>query len=75
MFHIPAGKAFLLLQEQKQRLSIVTINLDLLETGKFGAEIQLAELMDRLVGAWSLLSELVAREIENLETLTVVVLI
>ena len=75
VLHIPAGKAFLLLEEQEQRIGISAIDLYLLETGEFRTEVQLAELMDRLVGAGSLLAKLVAGEIENLETLAVIVFI
>jgi len=75
MIHIPAGKAFLLLQELVQWVGILAVHLDLLETGELRAEVQFTELMNALVGAGSLLAELVAGEIENLETLTVILLV
>ena len=75
VLHVPTSKAFLFFQELEQGLSIVAIHLDLLETGKFGAKVELAELMDALVSARSLLTKLVAGEIQNLETLSVVLLV
>jgi hypothetical protein len=59
----------------EERLGIFAINLYLLETGEFSAEVQFAELVDALVSAGSLLAELVAREVENLETLSVILLV
>ncbi len=73
--HIPSVETFLLLQELEERVGIVTVHLDLLEAGEFCAEVQLAELVDAFVGTGSLLSELVAGEIENLEALAVIVLV
>ena len=75
MLGIPAGEAFLLLQELVQGICILAVDLDLLEAGELGAEVHLAELMDAFIGARSLLSELVAGEVENLETLAVVLLV
>ena len=75
VFHIPACKALLLLQELEQRIGIVAIHLHLLEAGEVGTEGELAEFMDALVGARSLLTELVAGEIENLEAISVVLLV
>ena len=72
---IPAGEAFLLLQELVQGICILAVDLDLLETRELGAEVQLAELMDAFIGARSLLSELVAGEVENLEALAVILLV
>ena len=75
VFHVPAGEALLLLEEEKEGIGIVAIDLDLLEAGELGTEIQLAELMDALVCARGLLSELVAGEVENLEALGMVLLV
>ena len=75
VLHIPAGEALLLLEEEVEGIGIVAIDLDLLEARELSAEVQLAELMDALVGAGSLLPELVAREVENLETLGMVFLV
>ena len=75
VLHIPAGKAFLLLQELIERVCIVAVDLDLLETGELCAEVQFAELVNALICARCLLSELVAGEIENLESLGVILLV
>jgi len=75
VLHVPASKAFLFFQELEQWVGIVTIHLYLLETGKFGAEVQFTELVDALVSARSLLTKLVAREVENLEALCMVLLV
>ena len=75
MAHIPTSKTFLLLQELVEGIGIITVYLDLLEAGELCAEVQLTELMDALVSAGSLLSELVAGEVENLEALAVILLI
>ena len=72
---IPAGKALLALEELIQRIGIVAIHLQLLEAGEIGAIIELAELMDRLVCAGSLLAKLIAREIQDLKALCVICLI
>ena len=71
VLHIPACKAFLLFKHLKERFSIVAIDFYLLETWELCAEVELTELMDALVCAWCLLSELVAGEVEDLETLGV----
>ena len=63
MVWVPAGKALLLFKVLVQRVSIVAINLYLLETWKFGAISQLAKLVNALVCAGSLLSKLIAREV------------
>ena len=75
MGYVPAGKALLLLQELEEGVCIVAIHLDLLEAGELSAEVELAELMDALVGTWGLLTDLVAGEVENLKALGVIFLI
>ena len=75
MCHIPTSEALLLLQKLEHRVSILTVHLHFLESWELGAVGQLAELVNRLICARSLLSKLVAREIENLETLTMIFLV
>ena len=75
MIHVPTGKALLFLEVFEQGVGIFAVHLHLLEPWKFGAVIQLAETMNGLVGARSLLSELVAGEIENFETFAVVLFV
>ena len=75
MFHIPAGETFLLLEELEERIGIVAIHLHFLEAGEFSAEIELAEFMDTLVGARSLLTELIAWEVENFKPLGMILLV
>ena len=75
MLWVPSGKAFLVLQKLEERLGIFTVYLDFLESGELGAEVELTELVNALVCAGSLLSELVAGEIENLKTLAMVFLV
>ena len=75
VFHIPSSKTFLFCQELVEWFRIVTIDFDFFETGKLCAEVQLAELVYRLVSARSLLSKLVAREVEDFETLAVILLV
>ena len=72
---IPASEALLALEELIQRIGIVAIHLQLLEAGEVGAIVELAELMDRLVCAGSLLAKLIAREIQDLKALCVICLI
>ena len=73
--HVPAGKAFLFLQEFIQRVCIFTVHLYFLESWEFGAEVQLTELVDALVCTRSLLAKLVAGEVENLEALAAILLV
>jgi len=75
MLHIPACKAFLFLEHLEEGFGIVTVNLHLLETRELGAKVELAELMDALVGAGCLLSELVTWEVEDFETVSMIFLI
>lgn len=60
VFHIPAGKTFLILEKLEKRICIIAIYLDLLEAGKFRAEVKFAELVDTLVSSWGLLAKLIA---------------
>ena len=69
VLHVPTGKALLLLEELEERVGIVAVHLHLLEAGEVGAEGELAEFVDALVGAGCLLTELVAGEVENGESL------
>ena len=57
---VPAGKTALLLQKTEERVGIVAVDLDLLETGEVGAVGEFAEIVDRLIGAGGLLAKLVA---------------
>ena len=66
---IPTGKAFLLFEKLEKWVGIVAVDFYLFELWKLGAVVELAKFMDALVGARSLLPELVAGEIENLKAL------
>ena len=70
-----AGKTALLLQKTEERVGIVAVDLDLLETGEVGAVGEFAEIVDRLIGAGGLLAKLVAGEIEDFKALGVIFLI
>ncbi len=72
---VPTGKSFLLFQKFIQGLGILSVHLNLLELRKLSAIVQLAETVYALVGARSLLAELVAREVQNLETLRMIFLV
>lgn len=60
---VPAGEAFLLLEELIERRGIVAVDLYLLELWELRAIGELAKLMDALIRAWGLLGKLVAREV------------
>ena len=75
MIHVPSGEAFLLLQELEEGVGIVAVYLDFLEAWELSAEVQFTELVDALVGTRGLLSELVAWEVEDLEALSMVLLV
>ena len=72
---VPAGKTALLLQKTEERVGIVAVDLDRLETGEVGAVGEFAEIVDRLIGAGGLLAKLVAGEIEDFKALGVLFLI
>ena len=65
---VPSGKAFLLLQELVERVGVFAVYLQLLEPRELCSVCELAEVVYRFVCAGCLLAELVAREIEYLET-------
>ena len=72
---VPTGEALLCLEELIERVSVVAVDLDLLELWELGAVGELAERVDALVGARCLLAKLIAGEVENLEALGMVFLI
>ena len=72
---VPPGKAFLVFEKLIQGVCVFAVDLDLLESRKLRAVIELAKLVNRLVGTGSLLSELIAGEVENLKTLGVIFLV
>ena len=72
---VPAGEALAFLQELEERSGVVAVYLDLLVALELSAVCELAELMDAFISAWSLLSKLVAWEIQNLEALGVIFLV
>ena len=72
---VPSSEAFAFLEELEEGSGIVAIHLNLLVALELRAVCKLAELMNAFVSTWRLLSKLVAREVENLETLLVVCLI
>ena len=75
MLHVPSCEAFLLLEVFEEGVGVVAVDFHFLETGEFSAVIQFAEVMYRLVGARGLLSKLVAGEVEDGESLSMVLLI
>ena len=75
VLHIPACETFLFLEEFEEGVGIVAIDLDLLKAWEFRSEVEFAELVDALVCTRGLLAELVAREIEDLKSLTVILLV
>ena len=75
VLHVPSSESLLLLEELKQGVGIGSVDLHFLEAGELSAEVELAELMDALVGAGSLLTELVAGEVEDDEVLRAVLLV
>ena len=72
---VPACKSFLFLEELEKGVGIRSVDLNFLEAWKLGAVGKLAEAVDRLVGTWSLAAELVAWEVEYLESLGMVFLV
>ena len=72
---VPACEAFAFLEEFEERSGIITIYLDLLVALKFCAVCKFAELMDAFISTGSLLTKLIAWEVEYLEALLVVCLI
>ena len=69
---VPTLESLLLCEILEQGIGIRTIHFHLLESWKLRTVIHLAELMDRLVGARSLLSKLVAGEIKDFKSLTMI---
>ena len=69
VLHVPAGKAFLFLKILEERVGVFAVHLNFLKARKFGAKVEFAELVDAFVGAGCLLTELVAGEVENGESL------
>ena len=72
---VPAGEAFLLLEELIEGRGIVAVDLYLLELWELRAIGELAKLMDAIIRAWGLLGKLVAREVENLKALGMILLV
>ena len=62
-------------QISKQGIGRFAVYVDFLELRKFGAELHLAELVNLVIATRRLVGKLVAREIENLETLVAVFLV
>ena len=56
-------------------MCVLAVHINLVELWEVDVEVGCAELVDLLNGARSLLSELVAREVKNLEALTVILLV
>ena len=73
--HIPTGKTLLFLQELIQWFGIVAVYFYFLKAWKFCSEVQLAELVNALVGSGSLLAKLVAGKVQDLEALTMVLFV
>src|SRR3712207_4851001 len=73
--HVETSKPFLALEELVERVGIVAIHLKFLELWELGAVVELAELVYALVGARSLVAKLIAGEVEDLESLGVILLI
>ena len=62
---VPTSEALTFFQELEQWVSIVAINLDLLETRKLCTIVELTEVVYRLVSTRSLATKLVAWEVED----------
>ena len=75
MILVKALEALLCLQVGEQRRLVLAVDLYFLELGKLSTKIQGAELMNFLLGAGSLLTKLVAGEVENLKTLVLILLV
>ena len=75
MVGVPSLKSLLLSKILEQRIGIRAIHLHLLKSWKLCAVIHLAELMNRLICARSLLSKLVAGKIKDFKSLTMIFLI
>ena len=72
---VPTCEALTFFQELEQWVSIVAINLDLLETRKLCTIVELTEVVYRLVSTRSLATKLVAWEVEDFETLLMIFLV
>ena len=75
MCRVEACERLLLLEELEEVVGVVAVHLHLLEARELGVVRELAELVYRLVGAWGLCAELVAREVEHLESLRMILLV
>ena len=71
MVHIPSLEALLFLEILEQGVSSIAVNLHLLETREFSTVVERAEFVDFVVGAGGLALELVAGNVDDLETLVV----
>lgn len=58
-----------------KRNGIFAVHINLLEAGELGAKTQCAEFLNFLVGARRLAAELIAREIQNFQTLRAVLIV
>lgn len=67
VFFVETLKSLLALKPSVEREFVLAVNIALFELWKFGAEIHATKLGNLLVGAWSLIPKLVARDINNLE--------
>ena len=72
---VPTCETLTFFQELEQWVSIVTINLDLLETRKLCTIVELTEVVYRIVSTRSLATKLVAWEVEDFETLLIIFLV
>ena len=72
---VPTSETLAFFQELEQWVSIVAINLDLLETRKLCTIVELTEVVYRLVSTRSLATKLVAWEVEDFKTLLMIFLV
>lgn len=72
---VEACERLLLLEELEEVVGVVAVHLHLLEARELGVVRELAELVYRLVGTGGLCAELVAREVEHLESLRMILLV
>ena len=68
-------KALLCFQPGVEWVLVLTVHLNLVKLRELDGKVSCAELVNFLNGARSLLPELVAREVENLQTLIAVLFI
>ena len=75
VIEVKTSEWLLLFQVGEQRRSFRAVDIDFLKLRELSTKIELAETVDFLFGARSLLAELVARKIENFQSLLTISLV